>query len=83
MAYLGEILYALKKTREGMSWTMKALDKSEAEARGRGTCFDCAHYAVDNALAMMKEIGGDSEETRLELSNLRRRKRLLSRFGIQ
>ncbi|KAK2629801.1 hypothetical protein QTJ16_000621 [Diplocarpon rosae] len=73
MAYIGEILYASKKTRssreDGLAWTREAVDLAEEELRrntadkdGQKKCKECLEVALGNWMAMVERMASDEKE---------------------
>ncbi|KAI5801412.1 hypothetical protein DFH27DRAFT_622515 [Peziza echinospora] len=56
MSYLGEVLWASGKKKQGLAWVRKAVGKAIPLVEMRGACRDCAVYAAGNEVVMLRKL---------------------------
>lgn len=77
MTYIGEILYASKKSKtsreDGLAWTREAVDIAEEELRskridteGKKTCKQCLEVGLGNWAAMVARLAREEKEAKAQ-----------------
>lgn len=71
-SYIGELLFASGRQKEGLDWNEKALELTVPMAELRKKCKDCAVYTTRNLMTMFEILGDDkkAEEASWKLMKL-------------